>query len=104
MAERRTGPFNSQPRHGSDQRAVRAVPAHLRNLHQGYADKAALRDLIRRSTEARLKETRQGLGNTELPAYKHKQEIVDVVEGYKASILGGCDRERQEYASASVSL
>ena len=89
MAERRTGPFNSQPRHGSDQRAVRAVPAHLRNLHQGYADKAALRELIQRSHEARHKETRQGFGNTELPAYKHKQEIVDVVEGYKASILGG---------------
>ena len=89
MGERRKGPFNSQPRHGSDQRAVRAVPAHLRNLHQGYADRAALRELVARRTEARLKETQQGFGNTELPAYKHKQEIVDVVDSYKASILGG---------------
>lgn len=88
MGERRqNGPFNKQPRHGSDQRGVRTVPAFDR-LHQSARDKRDLRELIQRRFEAQRREL-YGIGNRELPAYKHKSEIVDVVENYKASILGG---------------
>jgi hypothetical protein len=42
-----------------------------------------------RHTE-RIKTLEQSeLGNTELPAYKHKQEIIANIEAYKAVILGG---------------
>lgn len=88
MGERRqNGPFNKQPRHGSDQRGVRTVPA-FDHLHQSARDKRDLRELLQRRFEAQRKAL-YGIGNRELPAYKHKSEIVDVVENYKASILGG---------------
>lgn len=88
MAERRqNGPFNKQPRHGSDQRGVRTVPA-FDHLHQSARDKRDLRELLQRRFEAKRRD-QYGIGNRELPAYKHKSEIIDVVENYKASILGG---------------
>lgn len=88
MGERfQNGPFNKQPRHGSDQRGVRTVPAFDR-LRQSDRDKRELRELLQRRFEAQRREL-YGIGNRELPAYKHKSEIVDVVENYKASILGG---------------
>lgn len=89
MGERkRRGPFNQEPTHGAISRASRPVPANLRNVHQGYEDKVAMRELLQRREEARKKEL-YGLGNRDLPAHKHKQEIVEIVDRYRASIIGG---------------
>ncbi len=88
MAERLKYPFSREQTHGTVSRASRSVPARLSHLHQGYQDKRRLLDVVTMREKARLKEL-YGLGNRDLPAYKHKQEIVDIVENYKACIIGG---------------
>lgn len=92
MAERRNGmiPYANR-RHGSEQRGVVAVPRgpqRLDNLRQSQIDKAKMIKAARLRHDA-IHEQEKGLGNQELPVYKHKQEIVSLIENYKAIILGG---------------
>lgn len=93
MGERRPhfGPFNQQPSHGSNVRGGRPIPRRpdwQRRAEQANRDKAALRQAVRERAASSKKET-LGVGNQELPAFKHKHDIVDYVEHYKAIILGG---------------
>lgn len=91
MGERRPniGPFNQQPDHGSNVRGARPIPRRpdwqSRN-EQSQRDRTAMQQAIRERLNGA--ET-LGVGNKDLPAYKHKQEIIDYVENYKAVILGG---------------
>lgn len=93
MAERRNGSFSQNRRkHGSDQRGVAAVPRGPRTLdylQQSQKDKAKSLYKITQRHQERLNEKTTGYGNRNLPAFKHKQEIVELVESYKAIILGG---------------
>ncbi len=92
MAERRNGSYpygNGNKRHGSDQRGVAAIPrgaTSLDALKQSQVDRLRLKEMARRHREKSLGE---GFGNRELPAFKHKQEIIDSVNRYKAVVLGG---------------
>ncbi len=93
MTERYNGKTPYSRRHGSDRRGVFPVP----NLNFAYAQEQSRRDkerLIqlvkeRAATRAEIKELETGLGNKDLPVYKHKQELVQTIEAYKAVIVGG---------------
>lgn len=90
MTERRlhAGPFNREQTHGVTSRASRSVPAALRPIYQSNIDKAAMIEHVREHSEMHRKEE-LGLGNQELPAFKHKNEVVKIVDEYRASIIGG---------------
>ena len=79
--------------HGSVRRGVFPVPssgAVQYQQEQSRADKARLLEKIHSHRLRHLEHQHSaGLGNQELPAFKHKQEIVSTVESYKAIILGG---------------
>lgn len=91
MAERQNGKSSFTRRtHGSERRGVFSVPKfnyYVAKQEQSARDKARLFEKIRERNE-RLAE-KSDLGNKELPAYRHKQEILANVESYKAVILGG---------------
>lgn len=91
MAERINGKTSYRRRdHGTERRGVFAVPsveAVGYQRQQSRQDKARLLELLRRRKE--LESEPQGLGNKNLPAYKHKQEIVAALEEHRAIILGG---------------
>lgn len=80
--------------HGSERRGVFPVPninvAH--QLEQSRRDKERSIELIREHLAARVLEQveqKTDLGNKELPAYKHKQELVNAIDEYRAVIVGG---------------
>ena len=77
--------------HGSSRRGVFPVPATSisSRQEQSRGDKARLIELMRQRNAERITELESDLGNKELPAYKHKQEILANIESYKAIILGG---------------
>lgn len=79
--------------HGSERRGVFPVPSADRvgyQIEQSRQDKAKLIELMKsRRMAVEDKSGQPGLGNQELPAFKHKQEIIDTIENYKAVILGG---------------
>lgn len=91
MAERRNGIQSYDRRkRGSDQRGVVAVPRGPRSLDylkQSHEDKARLLEIARRHREQSV--AAEGYGNRNLPAFKHKQEIIDLIENFKAVVLGG---------------
>ena len=94
MAERRNGmaPY-SRRKHGSEQRGVMPVPRSLHGLdalRQSKKDRDQMLEAARlRASFSRQEFEDTGLGNRDLPVHKHKQEIVSLVEQYKAIILGG---------------
>ena len=93
MAERLNGktPFTRRT-HGSERRGVFPVPklGFATQLEQSKRDKARLMEMVKQRNEALVQTPEQSdLGNKELPAYKHKQEILTNIEAYKAVILGG---------------
>ena len=93
MAERRNGmiPY-SQRKHGSEQRGVMPVPRRPHRfdaLRQSRIDKKLILERIRAHALSPYESEDAGLGNRNLPVHKHKREIVDLVEQYKAIILGG---------------
>jgi len=77
--------------HGSSRRGVFPVPATSisSRQEQSRGDKARLIELMRQRNAERVATLESDLGNKELPAYKHKQEILANIESYKAIILGG---------------
>jgi len=87
MSERFNGkaPFLRRT-HGSERRGVYPVPdiRYPTYLEQSRADKEKV---LRRILERRNQEL--GLGNRELPAFKHKHELVENIESHKAVIVGG---------------
>lgn len=92
MAERLNGksPFSKRT-HGSERRGVFPVPAlgYAYRQEQSKADKARLIEIIKQRNEVLIATPESDLGNKELPAYRHKQEIVANIEAHKAVILGG---------------
>lgn len=92
MAERRNGAFPfGKNKHGTNQRGVVAVPRGPRNLdylRQSREDKSKLVEAHRLKHEAASRKE-AGYGNKNLPVYKHKQEIISLIDSYKAVILGG---------------
>lgn len=81
----------AQRRHGSEQRGVASVPRGLQRFdaqQQSRLDKQRMIEAARLRLES-TQEDKDGLGNKNLPVYKHKKEIIDLVENYKAVILGG---------------
>lgn len=92
MAERMNGnvPYPRRT-HGSTRRGVFPVPAtsFAYRQEQSQRDKARLLEMARKRSAETIDEIDLGLGNKELPAFKHKQEILANVEAYKAVILGG---------------
>lgn len=93
MAERLNGrsPYTRRT-YGSERRGSTPVPAYslVERQKQSQEDKARLQRLIREQSE-RLVETpeRPSLGNRELPAFKHKAELVGTIESHKATVVGG---------------
>jgi len=92
MAERLNGKSSFSRRdHGSSRRGVFPVPADsfASRQEQSRRDLARIQELGRQKTIERLTAYESDLGNKELPAYKHKQEIVANIETHKSIILGG---------------
>ena len=77
--------------HGSSRRGVFPVPAtsFASRQEQSRGDKARLIELMKQRNAERITTLESDLGNKDLPAYKHKQEILANIESYKAIILGG---------------
>lgn len=78
--------------HGSERRGVRPVP----DLDFGYTQRQSMQDrqkvlaLIReRHRQQAEKIHDHGLGNPDLPAFKHKAELVANIDAHKAVIVGG---------------
>lgn len=94
MAERFNGTSpQDRRRYGSDQRGVRAVRRgawYLDRVQQSASDKQKALDMFLQRAKT-ITETKpsDGLGNQNLPAFKHKQEIVDVISNYKATLVSG---------------
>ncbi len=87
MAERFNGnvPFRRK-NHGSDRRGIRGVPDynHASSLQQSRADQErTLAAILERRDKA------LGIGNRNLPAFKHKFELVENIDSYKAVVVGG---------------
>lgn len=83
--------MRNQPNHGSNLRGARAIPRAPWAISrlQSERDRLLLIDkFVKRQAETKF-ESEDGFGNKNLPAYKHKREITDIVENYKAVILGG---------------
>lgn len=90
MGERRRShrPIRHEIRHGSTSRANRPVPAHIDHVRQSNQDRAALQQLLFERHLER-ENAQRTFGNKELPAYKHKAEIIDLVDTFRASVIGG---------------
>lgn len=93
MAERTNGKGSfSRRTHGSERRGVFPVPTlnYAARQEQSQRDRARLRQILSKQKELIAEDSgRFDLGNKELPAYRHKQEIIASVNTYKAVILGG---------------
>lgn len=93
MAERMNGKAHHLRRtHGSERRGVFSEPSSstLLQRQQSQRDKEQLLAAIKqRHIAAELDKRSEGIGNKTLPAYRHKQEILDAIESHKAIILGG---------------
>jgi HrpA-like RNA helicase len=94
MGVERQSPAFKRRDHGSERRGVFSVPADINTLvfrqeqsKQSIARMHAKRREIEKARTEMLQKT--DLGNKELPAYKHKQDILANIEAYKAVILGG---------------
>jgi HrpA-like RNA helicase len=91
VAERMNGntPYTRRT-HGTERRGLTAPPDYSRrsSQEQSIADKKRTIELFLQRNAERVAD-KFNLGNKELPAYRHKQEIVNSVETYKAIILGG---------------
>lgn len=72
--------------HGSDRRGVVPVPRSIEadRMQQSQRDRRRLLDFRQEWLESR-----RGIGNPELPAYRHKDELIANIENYKATIVGG---------------
>ena len=88
MAERFNGKDFRRRNIGSDRRGIRAVPdfssTKVHHLEQSRVDKE--------NELARILERRDralGIGNRNLPAFKHKFELVEKIDSHKATIVGG---------------
>lgn len=90
MGERRRvyRPIRHDVRHGSISRASRPVPAHIDHVRQSNQDRAILRQLLLEK-HIRPQAEIPSYGNKELPAYKHKEEITNLVDTFRASVIGG---------------
>lgn len=80
--------------HGSERRGVFPTPSAASvgyQRDQARQDKAALLEKIRAKhlTKIEQQELATGLGNKELPAFRHKHEIIEAIESTRAIILGG---------------
>jgi HrpA-like RNA helicase len=78
--------------HGGIRRGVFPVPSleFATQQAQSKRDKSRLIEMMKQRNNARIETLElQDLGNKELPAYGHKQEILTNIEAYKAVILGG---------------
>ncbi len=95
MAERFNGNASFRRKnHGSDRRGVFPVPsidAVNAQLNQSQRDRQRLLERIHTLRQESLTQLVQdeGLGNKDLPAFKHKQEILEILESHRAIILGG---------------
>lgn len=94
MAERINGKSQFTRRtHGSERRGVFPVPdvnAIAYRQRQSQQDKARLLAMRKELQHERaVEEETRDLGNKDLPAYKHKQDILANIELHKAIILGG---------------
>lgn len=94
MAERSNGkgPY-ARRTHGSERRGVFSTPSITGigyQLDQSRQDKAVLIEKFHAKRRAAMElEDGFGLGNKNLPAIKHKNEIIDAVEHNRAIVLGG---------------
>lgn len=71
---------------GSDRRGVRPVPdlPNVTHVEQSRADKESLvAGILERQKE------RWGIGNRRLPAFQYKYELIENINTYKATIVGG---------------
>lgn len=88
MSEHFNGRNYDKRRHlsGSDRRGVRPVPdlPNVAQLEQSRSDKERVLAAILERREKAL-----GIGNRDLPAFKHKQELVENINLHKAVIVGG---------------
>lgn len=87
MAERFNGKHPYVRRtHGSDRRGVIPVPRYgnVEQLQQSRRDRQRLLDFRKEWLESKM-----GMGNPNLPAYQHKEELIANIENYKATIVGG---------------
>ncbi len=93
MAQHNNGkaPF-ARRGYGSERRGSIPVPAFdlVERQRQSRADRERLQALIREQTE-RFANTPESLdlGNRDLPAFKHKAELVGTIEAHKAVVVGG---------------
>ncbi len=93
MAERMNGKASFARRaYGNERRGTTPVPAfnYAERAQQSRADRARLQELIRDRSE-RLATAPEilDLGNHDLPAYKHKAELVANIDAHKAVVVGG---------------
>lgn len=93
MAERINGKSGYVRRnHGSERRGVFPVPS-VENVGYQYdqsrRDRARMLEKLRQRFPRPEQEVDGGLGNKELPAFAHKQEIIQTLEHTRAMILGG---------------
>ncbi|MGH7218440.1 MAG: DEAD/DEAH box helicase family protein [Candidatus Microsaccharimonas sp.] len=82
----------SRRTHGSERRGVTPVPDtnFAYQLHQSRKDRERVIELMNKHRERiHGAEEDYGLGNRELPAFKHKAELVANIESHKAVIVGG---------------
>lgn len=88
MAEKNRDPTRFS-KYGSNQRGVSAAPRHAPVWIAGQHERSRRdRDEILRFVKEQ-EEKKSIFGNRNLPAYKHKREITNAVERYKAILLGG---------------
>ncbi len=91
MAERRNGSFSQNKRkHGSDQRGIMAAPRgpQFFDHRQSRADKARILE-AHKAKQEQSRASERLYGNPNLPAAAHRDEIVSLLENYKAIIVGG---------------
>lgn len=84
--------FYNRSNHGTERRGVfpvRKFPSFEETQKQSKRDKEAILRRTREIYEGSLSPENIDFGNKELPAYKHKSEILANIEANKAVILGG---------------
>lgn len=98
MDERLSGTTQFAPKdHGSNRRGIFSVPSMetvgYRISHEEREKLIAYKQTYNETPDPTLDQLegleQRGLGNQELPAFKHKGEIIEALEQYRAIILGG---------------
>src|SRR4051812_39637233 len=95
MGAERQPPAFSRRTHGTERRGIFSVPAADVNAlaYRQEQSKQSKNRILAKQREIMLARSEEllktDLGNKELPAYKHKQEILANIEAFKAIILGG---------------